>query len=77
MTKYLDLELPADNSAATRLEWAGERYADLCEGILPNDVGWFVYNVIVGWTDIGATEDEKRQYLAMSASIADLLHSQE
>lgn len=75
MTRYTDLELPADESAATRIEWAGERYADLAEGVIPDDVGWFIWQYIVGWTDIGANEDEKRAYLAMSANFSDLLQS--
>ena len=74
---YTDLELPADNSAATRIEWAGERYADLCEGLLTSDVGWFVWNVIVGWTDLGATDDEKTAYLAMAQNFAELLRATE
>jgi hypothetical protein len=74
---YTDLELPADNTAATRIEWAGERYADLCEGLLTPDVGWFVWNVIVGWTDLGATNDEKTAYLAMAQNFADLLRATE
>jgi hypothetical protein len=77
MTHYTDLELPADNTAATRIEWAGERYADLCEGLMTPDVGWFVWNVIVGWTDLGATEDEKTAYNAMGQNFADLLRANE
>lgn len=72
-----DLELPADNTAATRIEWAGERFADLCEGIMTSEVGWFCWNVIVGWTDLGATADEKTQYLAMAKNFSDLLHATE
>ena len=74
---YTDLELPADNTAATRSEWAGERYADLCEGLMTPEVGWFVWNVIVGWTDLGATEDEKRQYNEMAKAVSQLLRSNE
>jgi len=74
---YTDLELPADNTAATRIEWAGERYADLCEGLMTPAVGWFVWNVIVGWTDLGATEDEKAAYNAMGKNFADLLRATE
>ena len=73
---YLDLELPSDNTVETRLEWAGERYADLCEGLLPDHVGWFIYNVVIGWTDL-CTPEEKRQYNAMGGQIADLLRSRE
>ena len=75
MTRYTDLELPADETAATRIEWAGERYADLSEGSISDDVGWFIWQYIVGWTDIGATKDERRSYLAMARNFADLLNS--
>ena len=77
MARYLDLELPADDSALTRIEWAGERYADLAEGLSTPDVGWFICSYIIGWTDIGATEDEKRAYNAMAKNFSDLLHSME
>jgi hypothetical protein len=74
--RYLDLELPRDDSVTTRIEWAGERIADLSEGLLSMDLGWFVWNIIVGWSDL-ATTDEKRQYLAVSRLVAELLRGME
>lgn len=76
MTNYFDLELPADESVATRIEWAGERYADLAEGLLTPDVGWFIWQYIVGWTDL-CTDEERRQYNAIAKNISDLLRANE
>lgn len=72
-----DLELPSDPSFATRLAWAGERYSDLAEGTMPAHVGWFVWQMVVGWTDIGHTSDECRQLHALAGQIADLCRSLE
>jgi hypothetical protein len=70
---YLDeVELPANQSPATRLAWAGERYSDLCRGAVSPDTGWFIWNVVVGWTDL-CTEDERRQYLIEAAKISRFL----
>lgn len=71
MAKYLDLELPGTN-VNERVEWAGERYADLCEGLLERDMGWFIWGVIVGWSDVG-TADEKRQYRELGKNFEQLL----
>lgn len=73
---YLDLELPSDNTVETRLEWAGERFADLAEGILPDDVGWFIYNVVIGWADL-CNDNDRRQYVAMAGQISELLRSRQ
>lgn len=70
-----DVEMPANQKVETRIEWAGERYSDLCEGIMPADVGWFVWQTVVGWADLG-TKDEKRQYLEMAKLIETFLRSQ-
>ena len=71
-SSYLDLEFPTDNSLPTRIEWAGERIADISEGLLSADVGWFVWNLIVGWSDLATTE-ERRQYLAVARVVEELL----
>lgn len=73
MSKYIDLELPQSSKPSERIEWAGDRYADLCEGLIDTDVGWFVWGAIVGWGDVG-TADEKRQYAALAASFEAYLH---
>lgn len=74
MTKYLDLELPTTTKPSERIEWSGERFADLAEGIIGVDVGWFIWGIIVGWSDLG-TADEKRQYLALAANYEQLIRS--
>ena len=71
-----ELPLPCDNTIATRLEWAGERYADLVEGQCSPEIGWFVWNAVMGWTDL-CSEDERRQYLAMANQLEEYLHGQE
>jgi hypothetical protein len=76
LVSYLDLEFPSDNSLATRIAWAGERIADISEGLLSADVGWFVWNIVVGWSDLATTE-EKRQYLAIARVVGELLRGME
>jgi hypothetical protein len=73
MTDIFEIELPKDTSCPTRIEWAGERHADLVEGILTDDAGWFVWATIVGWADL-CDSDDRRQYLAMAKNFADLLN---
>jgi hypothetical protein len=70
---YLDeVELPANQNPETRLVWARERYSELRRGTTTPDVGWFIWNVVVGWTDL-CTEDERRQYIIEAAKISRLL----
>lgn len=76
LVSYLDLEFPSDNSLVTRIAWAGERIADISEGLLSADVGWFVWNMVVGWSDLATTE-EKRQYLAVARIVGELLRGME
>lgn len=71
-----DLELPADNTVETRIAWAGERLWDYHEGLLPKEVGWFVWNAIVGWADL-CTADERRQYLAMARELQQALQGEQ
>jgi hypothetical protein len=70
--KLMDLELPKDTKCSTRLEWAGERFGDMAEGKLTPEEGWFIWGAIVGWADL-ATDNERRQYLAMAGQIEELL----
>jgi len=72
---YTRLKLPANTHSTTRIAWAGERYADLCEGLMTPDVGWYVWNIIVGWTDLGATSAEEKAYKALAKQFADLLQA--
>lgn len=58
--KLIDMDLP---TKAKRLDWAGDRYADLVVGTITNQQGYFVVSVISGWLDIpGLSEKEERQY---------------
>lgn len=77
MGSNYDLVLPADSTFATRLDWANERAADLAEGVMPVHVGWLVWNMVVGWTDIGHTKDEVRQLNEMARHISNLCRSLE
>lgn len=75
-TRTFDLAMPTDTTCATRIEWAGERHADLVEGLLPNEAGWFIWATIVGWADL-CRASERRQYLAMAKNFAELLQARE
>jgi hypothetical protein len=69
-----DIELPENTNPETRIAWAGERFADLVVGNIQPEVGWFVWGVIVGWTD-SSPPDETRQYLELSRCFEELLHN--
>ncbi len=76
MTDPFEMQMPATQSVADRIEWAGERIADVAEGLLSGDAGWFVWATIVGWGDL-CTADERRQYIDLSGRIAEMLRNQE
>jgi len=65
------LQTPATTDCAARIEWAGERIADLCDGTLDKSYVAMVWNYVVGWMDI-ATEDERRQYAALARRVQEL-----
>jgi hypothetical protein len=71
-----DLELPSDDSAATRLEWANERLWDLAEGKISKEVGALIASMLVGWTDIGCTDHERTQYLKMAKAFNEQLQAE-
>jgi hypothetical protein len=72
---YLDaIDFPASTDITTRIEWAGERYADLCEGKIAPEMGAFIQTYIVGWGDL-CSEDDRRQYYAMARQFSELLQS--
>ena len=75
MTNLFDMPMPAQHATA-RVEWAGERIADVAEGLLNAEAGWFVWATIVGWSDL-CSEDERRQYLNLSGRIAEMVRNQE
>ena len=72
--RLIDIELPG-TSFDERLEWANNKFVDLCEGIIDVSEAQYVWNVIIGWTDIGATEDEKRQYVQIANRISDVVRN--
>lgn len=67
----IEMERPGKNPTE-RIEWAGERYADLCEGEIESEAGWFIWGLLVGWCDV-ATPDEKRQYEQLAKLFETLL----
>jgi hypothetical protein len=71
-----NLPQPKSNNFVDHLEWAGEMYADYAEGMRtdPNE-GWWIWNRIVGWTDLGHTEDENRQLRTIATQLSDLLRN--
>jgi hypothetical protein len=76
MTNPFDMPMPATTNVADRVEWAGERLADIAEGLLSGDGGWLVWNIIVGWADL-CDDNARRQYLDLATRIADMLRNQE
>jgi hypothetical protein len=57
-----------------RLEWASERFADLCEFRLENgaEVGWHCYQLLTSWGRAGSP-DERRQCLQLSRMFGSVL----
>jgi|GEM_PF-1793307 len=76
MLNPFDLQMPATENVADRVEWAGERIADVAEGLLGGEHGWLVWNIIVGWADL-CFEDDRRQYHALAGQLSTLLRNQE
>ena len=69
MTTTLDsIQTPETTDCATRIEWAGERLADLADGTLPMDAAHILVAYLMGWADI-STEDEMRQYFTIAGRI--------
>lgn len=68
----IDLPLPASRNYSTRIEWAGDRYADIADGtIADREVAWLVWNIVQGWSDLG-TQEERDGYRRMAGQIAQL-----
>lgn len=72
-----EIENPRSEAFQDRVEWCGERYADIAEGLYPPPVGWFIWQWIVGWTDIGPAPEEAEAYHRFAQSIAELVRAQE
>lgn len=73
MMYEFEVELPVEADVATRIEWAGERYADLAEGILPPEIAPLLWNIVVGWMDLCDDED-RRQYKGMAKVFEGFIH---
>jgi hypothetical protein len=65
------LQTPTSSDPVARIEWTGERIADLCDGTLSKSYAAMVWNYLAGWMDL-ATEDERRQYAALALRVQDL-----
>jgi hypothetical protein len=66
------IPLPSSTNINIRIAWAGDIFQDLIYGTYNTNEGWYIWNVIIGWTDLCTTE-EKRQYLAMAKIFEDYL----
>lgn len=67
-------EQPPPEDVEGRIEWAGERYADLAEGKLAREEAGLLWAIVVGWADL-ATDDERRQYLTLARQLSELQES--
>ena len=68
------LQTPSATDCATRIEWAGERIADLAEGILTRETAVLIVSLITGWTDLCA-DDERRQYRELARMMQDMIEA--
>ena len=62
------IQTPTSSDCATRVAWAGECIADLCDGTLPIEAAAIVWNYIVGWMDL-CTEEERGWYGALASRV--------
>lgn len=69
------ISLPQSSDVNTRIAWAGDLFQDLIEGSLTIQQGWYIWNAIVGWSDL-CTSEEKRQYSAMARIYEQYLSNQ-
>lgn len=72
MGKLYDLELPTDNKVDTRIAWAHARLKELKAGTMPNNVGWFCWQFLVGLGDLCSDADRKL-YFAAAKQFSDIL----
>jgi hypothetical protein len=66
------LATPTSSDPAVRIEWAGERLADMAEGSLDRDTAILIVTLVLGWADLG-TEHERNQYRALAGQLQSLL----
>lgn len=74
MSNALSIALPESEDVATRVEWAGERIADMAEGILSGDDAKLVVAIVIGWGDL-CDQDARRQYLSLAGRMTTILQS--
>jgi hypothetical protein len=75
MGRISDVTGPETTDLRTRLAWAGERFADLADGTIDVDTGAYIWGMIIGWTDLNCTEEEKRQFNAIGGAFQTLIGS--
>jgi hypothetical protein len=75
MTLSSTINLPSSPDVNVRIAWAGDAFQDLIEGLYTKEQGWYIWNLIVGWSDL-CTSEERRQYLAMSRIYDEYLKNQ-
>jgi hypothetical protein len=72
MTQLETLQTPTNSDTAVRIEWAGNRIADLAEGLLSRDTAILIVTLVLGWADLG-TEHERNQYRTLAGQMQSLL----
>jgi hypothetical protein len=72
MTTLETLTTPASSSPAVRIEWTGERIADMSEGLLSRDTAILIVALVMGWADLGS-EHERNQYRSLAGQMQSLV----
>jgi hypothetical protein len=75
MTLSYTIHLPLSSDINTRIAWAGDMFHNLIEGQLTANEGWYIWNALVGWTDL-CSANERRQYEQMARIYQDYLRNQ-
>lgn len=65
------LPTPSTTGCAARIEWTGERIADLCDGTLDMSYAPMLVAYLLGWMDL-CTADERRQYNELARRVSEL-----
>jgi hypothetical protein len=76
MSKFSKVGQPDFPDVNVRIAWAGERFADLIEGQYTVEEGWYIWNMIVGWSDL-CSEHDRYQYNNMARIFQEYLKSLE
>jgi hypothetical protein len=75
MTISSTIILPSSTNVNVRIAWAGDAFQDLLEGLYTIEQGWYIWNLIVGWSDLCGSED-RRQYSVMARIYDEYLKNQ-